>query len=575
MSWLLGAVNVPNSVILEARGLIDQTPSLFIRDASPTFLVAAGGLPATCRHVTSSDGSSGWAVTGIGLQQATDHCAVLDDRQWHQLLSTPELNTASIGGHFVIARWDRKGIHCYTDSLGVRTLYFKRVENGVVFSTRLDWIARLTHSQEIDFRVFGAQWLTFNQLNEACPLYDLERLPAGGHLYINRTGYSRTQITPWSPTWRETGIDDFKAVLGRFSNPRLPGNTSLSLGLSGGLDSRLLLAFTLDKSPAIHTFGPSTSPDVQIASTIAHDLLLEHRIIHEAIPDESECLRLLNEHVLHSHAITTASASLGLRYFDRLQKDGLAMIDGGFGEIARRQFLNRLLIRGKKQLTNKDYETALRHLYTPRPPIFNKGTQRALHEGALEQFINQWQSLPSQNEIGLENKLDLFSIRTRLPNFFGYEQNRLDGYILNYMPFAQIPVLECTLGLRLNQRRNGRIIRSLIRRMHKPLTRYPLAKGSTRVAFSMPPLMATGLNRLRKQLKHKPNPQQQLFLQRLRPFILDTLHSRDVREYEAYDYPLIEEKITSYFKGQSQHAGFLDWWLSFEVWRQQLGKPLT
>ena len=570
MSWLFGAVNVPTSVLHEARGLIHQTPLLLVDDSAAGFYLAAGGLDATCLHDPDASIDKGWAVSGVGLRQEMNACSVYHTSDWESALSVQELDTASIYGHYAIIRWDTQGVHCYIDPLGIRSLFFSRIENGIVFSTRLDWLASLMRAQEINFRVFGSQWLTFNQLSHDCPLYDIERLAAGGYLYVNRTGYYRITSSQWLPSWRTTHPDDFRSALHAFAKPRLPAQNRLSLGLSGGLDSRLLLACSLDEAPALHTFGPSSMPDVQIATAIANDLSLEHRIIHEPVPDEPECLRLLKAHVIQNHAITTASACLGLRYFGKLHHAGLAMIDGGFGEIARRQFLNRVLLQGKKHLLKKTYEAVLPYLYTPRPPLFNQGTQRAMREGALQQFVASWEALPPHNEIGLENKLDLFSIHTRLPNFFGYEQNRLDGCVLNYMPFAQIPVLEFTLGLPLRKRKNGRLFRSLIRHFHKPLTRYPLAKGAARIPFSMNPLLAIGLVKMHKKVNTHPDPQQHLFLQRLQSFALDLLHSRDVREFEAYDYPVIQEAVEMYYKGQSHHAAFVDWWLAFEVWRREL-----
>ena len=573
MSWLFGAVNVPTSVLNEARGLIHQTPLLLVEDVSSGFCIAAGGLGATCPHSPLSTKDSGWVVSGIGIRSGLKECHVYNTSDWNEALKVHELDRTTIQGHFVIVRWDGQGVHCYTDTLGVRTLYFSRVDNGVVFSTRLDWLAKLTRAQEIDYRVFGSQWLTFNQLSDDCLLYDLERLPAGGYLYANRTGYTRTSSSPWSPSWKEARVEEFISTLQAFAAPRFPESMQTTLGLSGGLDSRLLLAASQNPLPAVHTFGPASLPDVQIASAIAGDLSLNHRIIYEPVPDEAECLRLLNEQVIQNNAITSASACLGLRYFGLLNDAGLAMIDGGFGEIARRQFLNRLLIRGKNYLEKEDFEAAFPLLYTPRPSLFNLGTQRAMREGALDQFINRWHSLPHHSEIGFANKLDLFSIRTRLPNFFGFEQNRLDGYVLNYMPFAQIPVLETTLGLPIPKRKNGRLFRALIRKMHRSLTRYPLAKGSARVAFNMNPLISSGLLKLQKKVSPKQDPQQHLFLQRIQSFALERLHSRDVREYEAYDFQVIKERVTAYYRGQTQHAAFVDWWLAFDVWRHQISKP--
>jgi len=576
MSWLLGAVNVSTSIMNKARGLINQTPLFFVHDPSSSFLIMAGGLPETCLHTPTSSPDSGWAVAGVGLQQQNETSRVYTAADWHTVLSAKPDELLHQHGHFVALHWDAQGVHCFTDPLGVRSLYHIRSDNGVLFSTNLQWIAQLSNALDIDYEVFGAQWLTFNQISTASPLQDIQRLGAGGYLYVNKTGYFRTTESPWSPSWNAASKSDFVDAVAAYSRPDLPKNFSLSLGLSGGLDSRFLLASRyIHSPPKVHTFGPDESLDVKIATKIASDLDLAHRVIHQGVPTEPECVDLLRKQVLGNNAITTASAVLGLRYFPHLYKENLAIIDGGFGEVARRQFLNRLLIKGKKHIVQEDFEKALPFLYTPRPEIFNKATLQLMQEGALKQFQTLWQELPEHKEIGLENKLDLFSVRSRLPNFFGYEQHRLDHCIISYMPFAQLDVLDKTFGLPIRLRKNGKLFKSVIRKKYRPLSHIALAKGNAAIPFFTPSLVATGLVKTRKKIQGTGSSAiRHYFLQKLKTYALDMLSSGDVKDYPAYNIKDITEKVTEYYNGNQAHLDFVDWWLSFDCWRQQVGTPI-
>ena len=576
MSWLLGAVNVSTSTMNKARGLVGQTPSLLVQGTSTPFFLAAGGLSATCLHMPSLSPESGWAVVGVGVRLEGQASRVYATADWHHVLSQKPDTLQNQSGHFIAVHWDAQGFHCFTDPLGVRTLYFVRSDNGVLFSTNLRWIAKLSHAHDLDFEVLGAQWLTFNQLSTTSAIEGIQRLGAGGYLYVNKTGYFRTTETPWMPSWKASNKMEFLEAVSACSQPKLPAGFSLSLGLSGGLDSRLLLAsrYVLDP-PRVHTFGPESTPDVKIASKIAKDLQLTHTVLHEGVPSESDCLALLKKHVLGNHAITTASAVLGLRYFNHLHEAHVAIIDGGFGEIARRQFLNRLLFKGKNHVLNRDFSKALPLLYAPRPELFNKATLQVMQEGALKQFTTLWHELPSHKEIGLENKLDLFSVRSRLPNFFGFEQNRLDNELLSFMPFAQLSVLDKTFGLPVKLRKNGKLFKGLIRKGYRPLTNYPLAKGDTTVPFMTPALVATGLIKTKKRVQRSSSSaSRHFFLQKLKTYALDMLATGDVREYPAYNMQAIHEKVTAYYNGNKSNVDFVDWWLSFDSWRQQVSEPI-
>ena len=576
MSWLLGAVNVSTSIMNEARGLAGQTPLLFVQGTSSPFLLAAGGLPETCLQMPSLSADSGWVVSGVGTKQDGQLSTVFGTADWHHVLSHKPSDLLTQNGHYAAIHWDAQGFHCFTDPLGIRTLYFTRSDNGVIFSTNLQWLAKLSHAHDLDYEVLGSQWLTFNQLSTSSPIQGIQRLGPGGYLYVNKTGYFRTTETPWTPSWNTSNKKDFLGAVTAYSSPRLPGNLSLSLGLSGGLDSRLLLASRyVTNPPHAHTFGPNYEPDVKIAFRIAKDLQLQHKILHDGIPSEAECLNLLKQQVLGNNAITTASAVLGLRYFDTLHANGYAIIDGGFGEIARRQFLNRLLLKGKNHLLKEDFTKVLPLLYTPRPEIFNKATLQIMQEGALKQFIALWHELPAHKEIGLENKLDLLSVRSRLPNFFGFEQNRLDSCILSYMPFAQPDVLDLVFGLPIKLRKNGKLFKGLIRKGYRPLTSYPLAKGDTTVPFITPALLATGLVKTKKRVQRSStSAARHFFLQKLKTYALDMVNSGDVREYPAYNIQTIQDRVTNYYNGDQAHANFVDWWLAFDSWRQQVSEPI-
>ncbi len=569
-------------MVQKARGLAHQAPSLFFTETdAPSWFVAAGGLQATCFRSASCSPQQGGFAVGVGFagddaSLTTHNVHLLGRTDWGHILDEPDQKLPAVHGHYACITW-RKGVtQIHTDPLGIRTVYVASIGEGLAFSTRLDWLASLAGCADVDFHTFGAQWLMANQIaTHKSPVKGIDRLGPGSRLSIAPDAATHSSVVPWTPSWQPSSQVEFTRALTAFVHPQIPEGRRISLGLSGGLDSRLLLALsTPGAAPfSTHTFGDPEHADVQVASTLAGQLGCIHRTWHEDIPDADASIALVRRTVVQNQAITSASSVLGLRYFSNLHRDGLIVIDGALGEVARRQFLNRLLLRGKRDLQEGNFERLPPYLYHAKPALFDRDAEAVMEAGALEQFRSMWLALPGHRDIGFENKLDLFSVRTRLPNFFGYEQNRLDGAAMAYMPFAQPTVLERIFGLSLSDRRAGKAFRQMIRQYKPILARFPLVKNRLKVSFRLHPFAATAWLKVRTRFHRGPaSTSQHAFLGTVKEYALDTLASKEVQEFGAYDRPRVNQAVTSYYAGALEYADFVDWWLSFETWRQQIGR---
>ena len=275
-------------------------------------------------------------------------------------------------------------------------------------------------------------------------------------------------------------------------------------------------------------------------------------------------LELLRTRSRATHVISTASSVLDTNYYAILHQAGIGVIDGGFGEVGRRQFMNRLLRLGPGW---KDPQQVLAHISISRTPIFTKETVDAMICGTLREIECQRDALPAR--LHPENEVDLISVRTRLPNFFGLEQNRLDSMAACFMPFAQPSVLRALFQVPLPLRRNGRLFRQLIKQRHSHLTRYPLVKGGTTLSFWLPTTGALVVSRIKKSVGlayQDPRPHQ--YLELVKPVVLELVHSDAVRTYGAYDVSALQRIVLEYYGGNSALSDAVDWWLAFEMWRR-------
>lgn len=579
MGWILGCTSTSLSrddrerlAAFDPLGI----PPGGVLHVGPHHVILAGGLPETMRHGTLPDG--GWAVAGLGLQLDGTRCRPLDDPDWATLLAAPRPDLSSLDGHFVAVRWQGDKVEAFTDAFGLRTLHFWLAEDRLFFSTRLDWLARLQDTVAIDFAAFGSHWLAFNQLDTRSLLQGIRRLGPGGRLSVTAGRERHLAEQDWSPPAcpdaPEAAIHDrLRACL----QPDLPDGARLSLGLSGGLDSRLLLALLADSDHAdvqVHTFGAPDHPDVRIAKQLAVAAGLPHVHLHDPVPDADACWALLQAHVAQTQAVSPASAVLGLRYPRQLYDAGCWMVDGGFGEILRRQFFNRLLRRGRRALRRGEAANLVPYLRFHRADVFTDTITREMTDGLTAAMRQRWAPLADKARQDPDTAADLLGVRVRLPNFFGFEQNRLDGLIPSYMPFAQPSLLPAGFGLPVSQRRNGRFVRQTIRRADAALSKIPLVKGGTTYPFALPTVPAHLWTKLQTRLgRSYTDATRTAFLSTLRPLALHLLHSAAVRQYEPYDQNKLTTLVEGYYDGAAERAAEVDWWLAFEAWRQAVGAP--
>ena len=140
------------------------------------------------------------------------------------------------------------------------------------------------------------------------------------------------------------------------------------------------------------------------------------------------------------------------------------------------------------------------------------------------------------------------------------------------MPFAQPSLLRALFQMPLSLRRNGRLFRRLIRSQRASLARYPLVKGGVAYPFQLPTAPAYLWTKLKTRLGQGYTDTVRLrFLETLKPFALDAVHSQAVRTYPAYDHARLARLVEEFYQGRSDLASEVDWWLAFEMWRRTLG----
>jgi hypothetical protein len=177
--------------------------------------------------------------------------------------------------------------------------------------------------------------------------------------------------------------------------------------------------------------------------------------------------------------------------------------------------------------------------------------------------------LPSIQEIGIAHWLDLFIIHYGFPNTSNLEQVRSDGELVNYMPFAQPSLISKMFELPVSERNNGRILRRILNKNSPELQKYPRVKNGVILPFNFSSLPTRLWIKVNQKIKRFYQDNTKIkFLNSTSEFVLDTLHSSEVKSCPFYDYDRIHQTVHEFYQGNDLLADEVDWWLAFEIWRQ-------
>ena len=566
MSWILGAYGRISPELEQRIRKMGQNPLLEFQHGP--MMLLAGGIQETCKYQASS--SDVWAVCGSGIEQNEHGFRFMERENWASRLSPP-LNIHSLEGQFAGISYQNGELTLFTDRIGSRDLWYCVVGDATLFSTRADWLARLSGNNELDLDGFGGRWLFYYQVSTGSILKNIERLGPGATVTISENGISK-KSTKWVP---ESAQSPFAQTLEELTTFPFRSGQRMSLSLSGGLDSRLLFSILLHASGDwdVHTFGPPDHPDVIIAKEIANAFGVSHQCFYIDPLEDSELEAKVKDYCTQGLALRQASQIMQAQYYPMLYRANTVVIDGGFGEVARRHMFNRLAYLAKGAILRRDTRGVFPYFTRFRADFFVPEVNTLLCEGALNQIEALWNDMPDPHTFGVRNWLDMIVVRSELPNANAAEQARMDHYVQSYMPFVQPSLLNAVFEMPLNMREDSREFHSIIHRNEPKLERFPLMTSKCTIPYSLSTRQAFLFQKVKRLLgKTYHDHTTENFLQRMRPMILDLADSNEVRFCSLYDQQKVRSIVDEYYAGNSALGNQLDWWFGFELWRRSLSE---
>ncbi len=562
MSWILGLTS--ESVLLDKA-------SFQVKD----FLPANHKFVKTSRHLIYFDDkvnlvfsdSDKFIVRGLGLQLKGDKYHMMNQSDWNLFIKNPTEN--KISGQYLIIRWNEKEIFFSNDFFGLNTIYFYKKQNVIYYSTRLDYLCRIIESPKINFNAFAGRWLLFNQLSDEAIIEDVIKLPPNSEIKL-----SENRITKKTNNVLEKSDSNFNyfKTLDKHCEVVLPDSYKISLGLSGGLDSRVLLDryLNLNKDFEIHSFGDENDKDVFIAHQIANNIKKEHHVFNASINSDI-ILKELSEYLALNELVDTVSTYVLTSGIKQEYFNNKLLVDGAGGELFRRQFLNRLVLKGKKELKNRNPLGIFRYINLFRADIFANEIKSKMYKASIEQISNQLLRLPDIELVGLENYVDYFAALTRFPNYYGPEQNRLNSILPNYMPFVNYELFKYLNAIPLEERRNNKMFYNLLRSTGNNLANYNLVKNGATYPFGLGTKSVFLYVKVKqKLLTSQNNILKETFYKNHKQVIIDVLKSDEVGTIKLYNLENVNNIVNKFYSGDLNYLNQIDWLFSFEIFRKSL-----
>jgi len=571
MGWLTGLAGNFSEDDLQKVKSFHQSTLFSFKDKN--IYISAGGIEETCLRSFSKNQKSGWIVCGLGIKYDSDNASFMNIKDWDEELRKKNFSPYHLNGHFAAARWNENQIELFTDQLGVRKIYVTQTADYTAFTTNPELIIKLNKDISIDWEIFGSRWLLFNQITNKTFLKNVHSLNQGGRLLLNLKSLN---INITNKNWHPDLINDlpekkdFLSVLKDFTIINY-NNKNVSLALSGGLDSRLLFAFLIsngNKNFSVHSLNENDHPDTKIAAEISERYGIEQIFFEPSIPSPENIILLLSSYTGETLLAPPVSKYSLMQFYSILHNHDKIVIDGTYGEFARRRFLNNILLKGRKALYGKDYNKLISLLSSNRPLIFNDEYYISMKNGLNDLLYELFDTMPPVKEYGIQNWLELFMIRNHLVTTTA-EQARSDKMLVNYMPFIQPSLLKIIFQTPAKKKNNKLFIKA-IKELSPGLSETPLVKGTVTYPFGLGTLATSVYVRLKSKVNagYKDNLQNN-FLNLMKEYVLDTLNSTDFLSCEYYNHNKIKNIVEGYYlKKDLSFANDLDWWLTFDIWKR-------
>ena len=496
----------------------------------------------------------------------------------------------ALNGSFVLAIWDfeKKSLTIANDRYGLRPLYFFRQEDLLVFSSEVKSILALDEvSRRVDERAI-AEFFSFEFILGNKTLFrDVSLLPPASVLTFESGDFNLRQY--WTLRLQEQGnvfkveesLKTARKLLCQAVSRQANKDESIALFLSGGLDSRTLLAALTraGKDILTITYGTPDSYDVKMAQFVAKTLKAKNCFFEL---DPSYLDKWGRKGVWLTDGMNSCFNFTGIEVLPEVRNLSRIMLNGFGGN----ELLGHLswglfkfsFIRNRKKFIAEFFRT-LNQLFprTVQPLLFKTEFYSQIRGLALESLE---QSIDESGADHPYNRIYHFFIREKA------RRSNLLGLIMDHSqveyraPFYDYDFVDFIETIPPQQRRLARFYRQLIVKEFPEVSSIPYQRSGLPVtAGSLRILTKRGLEILHDRIREKVfslptaprrsyTAPDQWMRRQLKDFVVDTLSSDRAKGRRYFNNSYVKRMVELHLSGKHNFSGQLGILLTFELWNR-------
>lgn len=392
----------------------------------------------------------------------------------------------------------------------------------------------------------------------------------GGEISIigDKLKISNSQI---DNTNQNIDSESINESIGEYCSDELNDQNRLTLALSGGIDSRLILSSLLNREQKFECYSLQNGENNDIK--IAEEMCKQLNLAHTLLPRKEIHLDELESKILHYYKsippVIPLSQLMDFLIFGTEYLKGKIIIDGGFGGFYRRQYFNRIYFQGYKNF-NTDHSSLYSKLfYAPKPDIFNGEFSTALtenYQNEISNLIAEFKNPGNWEE--LSQILDTISVRYMLPSIYGAGQTLLDQELISIMPLVQKKPVQIGLNLSVKKKIGSKLFKGMISQNYPLLAKFNLVNNNLISYFGTNYKLFRLRLLIHNRMFKKRNNSRYHFIQYSKDYVQDLFNSTQIRNDEYFNNSKIIAHINDFYSGKNENYAFMDWLLTYALWRK-------
>ena len=500
-----------------------------------------------------------------------------------------------LDGSFVSAIWDakKKELIIANDRYGLLPLYYTNFDGGFIFAPEVKGVIEIDNFPRILNEKAVADFFSFGYiLGDKTFFKSIRLLPPASIFVVNGQTASFAPRKYWDLDFSvdkyntlQRIIDTLHALLKKAVNVRAKRGERLGIALSGGIDSRAILAAMdpeLIKRMTAFTGGVEGTLDAQISRMICQRLEIDHKF-YEVSPSHlrdnaKKAIYVTDGMYMLHHAYGT------YRMYKELKKHVDIVYVGTAGEMFHGGYLTRDILNASSQ--KELVHAVLKNINSIIPLGEQKDFFSAEYNRiGLSSIRSVQKELEKTKSTSLANKSDYFFLTNRVRRFINMGLVHLRTFFECRLPFFDKPLIDYLQTIHPRFRFDRYLLKQLFMVHYPVLSKIPLEDwesplDSNPLAIRLKRARRTIRKRLYRRLQaisrgkilfkdyHQIIDINYWFRTDLRDFIESILLDPQTLRRPYFNPRYIENMVRAHMVGKKDLADPLGALVTFELWHR-------